>query len=332
MKHQSLVVIVTYNSSDFIEDCLTSIARQDYRDWYLVIVDNNSADSTVRKIRELRNQFTEFGPEKFRLIHLRKNTGFAGAVNHAVFEGISGKGKRKQLRGTVDFEYLVLLNPDVRLFRDSLESLLGTFREGKNGEDGDSWPEYRHGRVPEKQVYDGTVVSNRIGVCGGLILDYEKDVIQHMGGRKTSNFITYHEGSGMSVESLNKRQKEDMRGESFYRYEGQGRSNPEDMDLKESKIRDVDYVTGAFFATRFSIFKKMGGFDRGYRPVYFEELDYCMKLKRAGWRIVTNPGAGCRHFEGASVKKFSGRFYRHYHKNRIRCAVINLSIHEFLGK
>ncbi len=89
-------------------------------------------------------------------------------------------------------------------------------------------------------------------------------------------------------------------------------------------------MTGAFFATRFSLFTGAGGFDRGYRPVYFEELDYCLKLKEAGWQIVSNMRARCRHFEGASIKKFSSRFYRHYHKNRIRCAIINLDVLEFI--
>ncbi|MCJ7665170.1 MAG: glycosyltransferase, partial [Actinobacteria bacterium] len=106
--------------------------------------------------------------------------------------------------------------------------------------------------------------------------------------------------------------------------------HPGSGGTNREKLVDADYVTGAFFATRFSLFKAAGGFDRGYRPVYFEELDYCLKLKEAGWRIVSNPGARCRHFEGASVKKFSPRFYRYYHKNRIRCAVINLDIPEFI--
>jgi GT2 family glycosyltransferase len=89
-------------------------------------------------------------------------------------------------------------------------------------------------------------------------------------------------------------------------------------------------VTGAFFATRYKLFSDAGGFDRNYRPVYFEELDYCLKLSEAGWRIVSNQQAVCRHFEGASVKSFSGRFYRHYHKNRLRCALLNMDILELL--
>ena len=110
----------------------------------------------------------------------------------------------------------------------------------------------------------------------------------------------------------------------------QGTMADKDEDKKRADIVEADYVTGAFFATRFSLFTSAGGFDRGYRPVYFEELDYCLKLKEAGWQIVSNMRARCRHFEGASIKKFSSRFYRHYHKNRVRCAIINLDVLEFI--
>jgi GT2 family glycosyltransferase len=275
MNDKSLIVIVTYNSEDFIEDCLASIAEQDYKNWQLVIVDNSSSDDTVRRIRHFRNQTTTFDTENFKLIHLRKNIGFAGAVNHAAFNGTRISSGRKKENNSGGFDYLILLNPDMYLLPGALRSLTDTFKSN-NG--------------------------NSIGVCGGLILDYEKDIVQHLSGKVTPNFITYHDGAGISL-----------------------------SDIKNGKdIHEADYVTGAFFATRFSLFTSIGGFDRGYRPVYFEELDYCMKLKEAGWQIISNMRARCRHFEGASIKKFSNRFYRHYHKNRIRCAIINLDILEFI--
>ena len=61
-------------------------------------------------------------------------------------------------------------------------------------------------------------------------------------------------------------------------------------------VTGSDYVTGAFFATVFSLFRDSGGFDRGYRPVYFEELDYCLRLREAGWKVVSNTGGSVQAF------------------------------------
>jgi GT2 family glycosyltransferase len=274
MSSKSLIIIVTYNSSQFIEGCLESIASQTYTDWKLLVLDNDSSDDTVKRIRDFRNQSTAFDGNNFRLICLKRNMGFSGAINYAVFNRLKETGEKE------DFKYLVLLNPDISLFADALQNLTATFDPAVKGGGPD------------------------VGAAGGLILEYEEDKIQHMGGKITPNFITYHEGAG-----------EKYNGAS----PGQG-----------GPVLESDYVTGAFFVTPFYLFCDAGGFDSGYRPVYFEELDYCLKLKEAGWRIASNLRAVCRHFEGASVKRFSTRFYRNYHKNRLRCAVLNIDFPDLM--
>lgn len=262
MNNRSLIVIVTYNSAEFIGDCLESISSQTYKDWHLSIIDNNSSDDTVIHIREFRNRTSGFDKYNFDLARLKKNIGFAGGVNHAVFK-VAAKRKNS-------YRYLVLINPDILLFPDALQNLLSGFDRQDTG------------------------------AAGGLILDYDKNIIQHRGGRITGNFITYHEGEGEEFDDS-----------------GAG---------KAGTLREPDYVTGAFLATRFELFYACGGFDRGYRPLYFEELDYCLKLKQAGWKVITDETAVCRHYLGASVEKFSQGFYRYYHKNRIRCALLNMSL------
>jgi GT2 family glycosyltransferase len=289
MGTKSLIVIVTYNSQDFIENCLRSITGQNYKDWFLVVIDNGSSDSSVTKIREFRNMSSEITSSNFKLITLKKNIGFSRAVNYAVFNFISGK--KKSLEEELGF--LILLNPDIYLNRNALEKLISTFR------------------ITE----DRSLPPVRIGAAGGLILDYKKDTIQHLGGRVSPNFITSHIGYGKRYEDL----------------KGGYRNKGEVQNIMES-IKDVDYVTGAFFATEYKLFKSIGGFDSGYRPAYFEELDYCLKIRRSGWRVVVTPESIARHFEGASVEKFSRNFYRYYHKNRVRCAIINLGFLKFLKK
>ncbi|MCX5705902.1 MAG: glycosyltransferase family 2 protein [Candidatus Omnitrophica bacterium] len=48
---QISVVIVAYNSEEFIEDCLDSLARQDFKDFEVIIIDNNSKDKTKEIIK-----------------------------------------------------------------------------------------------------------------------------------------------------------------------------------------------------------------------------------------------------------------------------------------
>jgi GT2 family glycosyltransferase len=96
-----------------------------------------------------------------------------------------------------------------------------------------------------------------------------------------------------------------------------------------SGVIPSDYVTGALFACETDLFVRLCGFDPGYRPAYFEELDFCLKLKKIGKRAYVNPKSRARHFECGSVKKFSPSFYYYYHKNRIRCAIIHESPKDF---
>ncbi len=61
-------------------------------------------------------------------------------------------------------------------------------------------------------------------------------------------------------------------------------------------------------------------------------MDFCLKLQRLKLKVFINTRSVARHYEGASVGKFSANFYRYYHKNRLRCAIINLSPAEFFKR
>jgi O-antigen biosynthesis protein len=66
-------------------------------------------------------------------------------------------------------------------------------------------------------------------------------------------------------------------------------------------LRSTAAVTGACLATRRSIFLGMdGGFDELYLKIAFNDVDYCMRLRKAGYRIVYNPFAVLYHFESKS--------------------------------
>lgn len=64
--------------------------------------------------------------------------------------------------------------------------------------------------------------------------------------------------------------------------------------------RDVDYGSGAFFLTRRELFRELGSFDEAFSPGYYEEVDYCFRLRQKGWRVVYEPRSVVWHCEGGS--------------------------------
>ena len=65
--------------------------------------------------------------------------------------------------------------------------------------------------------------------------------------------------------------------------------------------RDVDYCSGAFLLFSKQDFDALGGFDEDFAPAYYEESDFCVRLKKAGKRTVYEPRAIITHFEFAST-------------------------------
>lgn len=67
-------------------------------------------------------------------------------------------------------------------------------------------------------------------------------------------------------------------------------------------IRNYSAVTGAVLATRMSLVRDVGMFDRNLR-VDYNDIDFCLRLRAAGYRIVYTPYASLYHFEGSSIAR-----------------------------
>lgn len=65
-------------------------------------------------------------------------------------------------------------------------------------------------------------------------------------------------------------------------------------------VRRVDYTSGALLATPRKLFLELGGFDTRYRPIYYEDTDYCFSVRRAGLEVYYQPEATVVHVEGAT--------------------------------
>jgi O-antigen biosynthesis protein len=66
-----------------------------------------------------------------------------------------------------------------------------------------------------------------------------------------------------------------------------------------AKRREVAGVTAACMLTPMPVFDAIGGFC-AQLPGNYNDVDYCMKLRMAGWSIVYEPAAVLYHFESQS--------------------------------
>jgi GT2 family glycosyltransferase len=87
---------------------------------------------------------------------------------------------------------------------------------------------------------------------------------------------------------------EDASGANF------GRNDYELEAPLYAHVRRVDYCSGALLATPRKLFLELGGFDTRYRPIYYEDTDYCFSVRRAGLEVYYQPEATVVHVEGAT--------------------------------
>ncbi|MGH9089818.1 MAG: glycosyltransferase, partial [Acidimicrobiales bacterium] len=72
-------------------------------------------------------------------------------------------------------------------------------------------------------------------------------------------------------------------------------------DLRYDFLRDVDYCSGACLLVRREVLALVGGgLDTRYSPAYYEDTDLCFAARQHGYRVVYQPAAVVRHYEGAS--------------------------------
>jgi GT2 family glycosyltransferase len=88
-------------------------------------------------------------------------------------------------------------------------------------------------------------------------------------------------------------------------------------DQREDTIHDVDWVRGAALVIRREVVDKVGLLDEAYF-MYSEELDWCRRIRDAGWRVVYLPTAQVVHHEGKSSAQAVPARHVHFHTSKLR--------------
>jgi len=132
-----------------------------------------------------------------------------------------------------------------------------------------------------------------LGIAGGL-LHYPDGSPQWSGGREPSLAWFFALASGLPAL---------LARLPFYR-----RAKP----LAPDRPLEVDWVTGAAMAFRRAVWETAGPFDEGFR-FYAQDLDFCLRARRAGWQIEVRPELRVLHHHGATIGRSAGAA-RHQHR------------------
>ena len=73
------------------------------------------------------------------------------------------------------------------------------------------------------------------------------------------------------------------------------------LDVDPEAPADVDQPAGAFLLIRRQAWQAVGGFDEGFYPIWFEDVDFLKRARGAGFRVRYAPGAVACHGGGHSV-------------------------------
>lgn len=88
----------------------------------------------------------------------------------------------------------------------------------------------------------------------------------------------------------------DQLGQPVHRCLGWTNPRHTECDTRQT----VDWTTGAALAIRSDLFTFFGGFDGGYERGYFEDVDLCMRVREAGYKVIYEPACTLVHPVGST--------------------------------
>lgn len=110
------IIIVNYNTKEFLEKCINSILDSPSADgskkinYEIIVVDNASSDASVEEIKNLKLKIQN-DSSKFKIIGNKENLGFSKANN----QGIKSSQKSR---------YILFLNPDTVMQNQTIEQMI----------------------------------------------------------------------------------------------------------------------------------------------------------------------------------------------------------------
>lgn len=254
---KTAVIILNWNGSKhhLLHHYLPSVVAFTPKDIADVIVaDNGSDDDSLQIISE------EF--PSVRTLPLRENHGFAEGYNRAI-----------DILSDEYYEYVLLLNDDVRVTSNWLEPLVQYMET------------HRACAAIQPKLLKDWSFDEKYGKWNGLF----KNPIQ-------KHNVEQFEYAGACGGYLDWMYYPFCRGRIFDTVE-------EDFgqyDLPEGEAWNVMWASGACLMVRTELYKQAGGLDARFFA-HMEEIDLCWRLRRLGYEIACLPQSKVYHKGGASL-------------------------------
>lgn len=223
------VIVANYNKSEFIEECLDSLAKQTYRKWELLIIDDHSTDSSRIKIEEwLKNRQLPEGCSAL-FLPMPRNVGFSGALTVGYF---MAKGEFIAVQDADDLSHPERLEKQVNFLRANPQiDLLGTkYQVIKMNAQGEiqysnaNWLKYGD-QIKKTYREGGHCVCHGTLLFRGVVFDKVGGLNRNIKGAEDYEFIARCLANKLEVENMNEilyyyRNHPDQRSLQFYSHKG----------------------------------------------------------------------------------------------------------------
>ena len=108
------IVIANYNGEKYLRTCLTSLLKSSIKKYEVIVIDNNSTDTSLKIVKEFQKK-----DSRIKILKNKVNIGVPASRNIAI----------QQCRG----EIVILLDNDTQVKKDSLEQLIKPLKHSEVG-------------------------------------------------------------------------------------------------------------------------------------------------------------------------------------------------------
>jgi GT2 family glycosyltransferase len=288
MNREVAIVVLNWNNSQDTIECLESLTVMDYQNYVTIVVDNGSSDESIENFREFAKGNlkieSKFFPEcearrPIKIIEYdRDQIDRKDKIEKAAING--DKYENEQLiliRNECNYGFAEGNNIGIQFALDVVKPNYVLLLNSDTVVDRDFLSE----------LVRVSVSVSRIGVVGPKVYYYHNPFQINAAGARM------HYWSGFAVNI------------------GIGQMD----DNQFNEIQEVDCVHGSAMLIKASALEDLGLLDPDFF-VLLEETEWCLRAKKAGYKIFFVPTARVYHKEGFSATRRC-KFYYYSNRNRI---------------
>lgn len=102
---------------------------------------------------------------------------------------------------------------------------------------------------------------------------------------------------------------------------GRDRALPTPVPADSRQPIAVEQPAAAFWLLRKTCWADVGGFDESFYPAWYEDVDFCLRALRAGWKFLLYMDCPIRHAGGLALQRLGfSEFSRIFYSNQLRYA------------